>query len=218
VVIPVHNGGRFLGEALASVRAQTWRPLEIIVVDDGSTDDSVEVAARWAEVVLLRQKRRGASAARNAGIARASGAFVALLDADDVWTPDKLRVQIEHLEAHPEIGYVAALMQNFLEPGTPRPSWLSERKLSEPQPGALSNLVARAETLRGVGPFDTGEAGDLDWSLRAQAAGVAGAVLPAVLTRRRIHDANVSHDPGDLRAITLRALRAAIARRRTAGP
>ena len=217
VVIPVYNGARFLGEALASVFAQDFRPLEVIVVDDGSTDATAAVAAGFAEATYLRQDNAGVAAARNAGIARARGELVALLDGDDVWLPEKLRLQIDHLRAHPALGMVCALYQNFLEPGTPRPPWLSERALGEPQVGGISNLLARAEVLRRVGPFDPRDWSDLDWSLRARDAGFVMGVVQEVLLRRRVHDANVTHTWDGGRKIRFEALRAAIARKRAAG-
>ena len=98
VVVPVHNGERFLAEALDSVFAQEYEPLEVIVVDDGSTDGSIEVARRYP-VRLVWQENRGVGAARNVGIATSTGAFVALLDQDDVWLPGKVSRQVDYLIA-----------------------------------------------------------------------------------------------------------------------
>jgi glycosyltransferase involved in cell wall biosynthesis len=215
VVIPVHDGARFLDATLASVRAQDYRPIEVIVVDDGSTDETPAVLTRWPDAIVVRQERGGTAAARNAGVARARGDFIALDDADDLWVPHKLRVQIGHLVAHPELGYVVAHYRNFLEPGTPRPAWLGEQQLLEPQPGAIGNLVIRAEALRRIGPFDPADWSDFDWSLRARDAGIAAAVLPEVLLHRRVHDRNASHERHARADVRLRALRASIARRRS---
>ena len=99
VVIPAYNCEGFIGEALDSVFAQDYPSLEVIVVDDGSTDDTCRVVARYGEAVrLIRQRNAGAAVARNEGIAHASGDYVALLDSDDLWLPGKLRLQIDHLE------------------------------------------------------------------------------------------------------------------------
>ena len=99
VVIPAYNCERFIGDALDSVFSQKYPSLEVIVVDDGSTDDTCRVVARYGETVrLIRQRNAGAAVARNAGIARARGEYVALLDSDDLWLPGKLRLQIDHLE------------------------------------------------------------------------------------------------------------------------
>jgi glycosyltransferase involved in cell wall biosynthesis len=105
VVIPAFNVGRFVGDALKSVLAQGYPALEIFVVDDGSSDDTCEVVERYAnDVTLIRQKNAGAAVARNEGIARARGKYIALLDADDFWLPGKLHHQVAHLESHPDVG------------------------------------------------------------------------------------------------------------------
>src|SRR4051794_33568080 len=95
VIVPVHNGAEFLAEALNSLLAQTRRPDQIIVVDDGSTDGSADVASRFGtEVTLVRQENRGPSSARNRGLDLASGSHVGFLDADDLWVPDCLSTQL----------------------------------------------------------------------------------------------------------------------------
>ena len=217
VVIPVYNGARFLDAALASVFAQSYRPIEVIVVDDGSTDGTPAVLARWPAVRQVRQDNRGVASARNAGLALAGGDFVALLDADDLWEPDKLVRQIAHLDAHPEVGYVCSRYRNFIEPGHPRPAWLSAEQLGEAHIGTLSSFVARRETLARVGRFDPRDSSDLDWSLRAREAGVTMGLVDEVLVSRRIHDGNISHRMDGGHRLRFMAVRAALARKRAAG-
>jgi glycosyltransferase involved in cell wall biosynthesis len=103
VVIPVYNGARFLDEALASVFAQTYTDYDVVCVDDGSTDESVNIIARYgARVTLIRQRNAGGCAARNEGVRRTAGGYLAFLDQDDRWYPDKLARQVAALDAHPE--------------------------------------------------------------------------------------------------------------------
>jgi GT2 family glycosyltransferase/peptidoglycan/xylan/chitin deacetylase (PgdA/CDA1 family) len=103
VIIPCYNAERWIAATLRSVQAQKWDRIEIIVVDDGSTDRSVEVLRLdFPEVVLLQQPNRGVAAARNHGIRLAKGSWIAFIDADDIWLPGKLTVQWEVLSAHPE--------------------------------------------------------------------------------------------------------------------
>jgi glycosyltransferase involved in cell wall biosynthesis len=97
VVIPAYNAAAYLGETLRSVQAQTYRNIEILVVDDGSTDDTAAIAARFG-VRCLTQPNQGQAAARNAGIRAANGRYIALLDADDLWEPEKLQLQVALLE------------------------------------------------------------------------------------------------------------------------
>ena len=216
VVIPVHDMGRYLGDALRSAFAQDYRPIEVIVVDDGSNDDTADVARSFAEVDYLHQAQQGVAAARNAGIARSRGEFIALLDADDMWEPNKLTLQVGWLLEHPETGYVAAHFRNFLEEGVARPGWIKEEQLVEEQKGGVPNLVARRSVFEKIGVFDPAHksGSDLDWSVRAMDAGIGMAVLPHVLLRRRIHASNHSHHWRGGKEMLLRALKASIDRRR----
>src|SRR5438132_1599837 len=107
VVIPVYNGERYLADAIQSVRDQTYQNFEVIVVDDGSTDGSADVAQRFGEAIrYVHQANGGVCKARNAGIAAARGAYIAFLDQDDLWLPDKLAAQVTYLDSHPEVGAV----------------------------------------------------------------------------------------------------------------
>lgn len=117
-VIPVYNCEKYIGEALESALAQTYPLHEILVVDDGSTDGTREaLRPYWDSIVYVYQKNAGEAAARNTGIRRASGEYIAFLDADDAWLAEKLRLQIEYFEAHPEIGLVYTDMTTFDDAG-----------------------------------------------------------------------------------------------------
>ncbi len=114
VVIPVYNGEAFVGQAIESVLAQTWPHLELIVVNDGSTDGSAEVIGRYRDrLVLVEQSNQGVAAARNAGMQRAKGDFVALLDQDDWWRPEKLARQVPLLAANPRVGLVHTAVDHY---------------------------------------------------------------------------------------------------------
>jgi glycosyltransferase involved in cell wall biosynthesis len=107
VVIPVYNGGRTLVTALRSVFAQTYRDFEVIVVNDGSTDDTADRVSFWGgAVTYLAQPNGGPARARNAALARARGRFIAFLDADDVWFPSKLECQVAYFDEFPNAGLV----------------------------------------------------------------------------------------------------------------
>ena len=104
VIIPTYNRAAFVYEAIDSVLGQTFQDLEVIVIDDGSTDDTASVLAAYGERILVhRQANAGVSAARNKGIELAGGEWVAFLDSDDRWLPDKLRRQMDFIDAHPAI-------------------------------------------------------------------------------------------------------------------
>ena len=220
-IVPVRDGARFLADALRSIVEQERPADEILVVDDGSCDESAAIARSFPGVRCLSQPAVGAAAARNRGVAAASGALVAFLDADDRWTPDKLRVQIAHLAAHPAVDYVLAHQCLHLEPGMTPPAWVRAGQLDAPSVGYLpSSLVARRELFTRVGPFDTSYrvVSDVDWFARAKDAGARMAILPQVLLHRRVHGRNLTTDIDANQAALLRTLRASIARQRSTKP
>ena len=107
VVIPCFNQARFLGDAIESALAQTYTPVEIVVVDDGSTDDTAAVAARFPGVRYVRRENGGLSAARNTGLRESRGAYLTFLDADDLLLPRAIEVALDRLEASPECAFVS---------------------------------------------------------------------------------------------------------------
>lgn len=114
VIIPVYNGAKYVAESVASVLAQTYRDLELIVVDDGSTDETQKVLAQFgSKITVITLPHTGVSYARNQGIASSTGEFIAMQDCDDLWEPSKLSEQIAYLDAHPEMGLVYCYSTNF---------------------------------------------------------------------------------------------------------
>jgi glycosyltransferase involved in cell wall biosynthesis len=111
VIIPAYNAGRYLGEALISVFGQDYSPMEVIVVDDGSTDETAAVAQSYSGVIYTCQSNKGPAAARNTGIGMAHGDFIAFLDADDLWPPDRLKIQVPYFIADPNIEVVLGRIQ-----------------------------------------------------------------------------------------------------------
>lgn len=195
VIIPVYNGARHLRAALESVFAQTYRPFEVIVVDDGSTDDSGVIAQSFPEVRYIHQANQGVAVARNNGIEAARGEFFAFLDQDDLWTPEKLKVQVEYLLNNPDLGYTLTQQQFFLDPGATLPSWFRKELFSTVHAGwSLNSLVGRRTAFEQVGNFVTGyvAASDSDWFFRAKAKEIPMEVVPELLLLKRIHDSNES--------------------------
>ena len=196
-IVPVFNGERFLAAALDSIFAQTWRPLDVIVVDDGSTDGSVRVAARYGErITHIQQANAGPAAARNRGLGAAAGAFVAFLDQDDLWHEEKLARQMARFEARPELELCFASIRTFWEPEVKA----EEERLREPlraggKAGYLTQtMLARRALFERVGPFDVQarHRDATDWILRATDCGAVIDLLPEVLAYRRIHRDNFS--------------------------
>jgi glycosyltransferase involved in cell wall biosynthesis len=222
VMIGVYNAAPYLGEAIESALTQTRRPLEVVVVDDGSTDGSAEVARRFGEpVVVVHQENAGNGAARNHAVRLASGDLFAFLDADDRFTPNKLELQWRALEADPELDVVFGHVQEFVSPeltveqrGSIRPP------APEPRPWTAPNLMLiRRESFMRIGPFaeDLKVGVTVDWYARAQDAGLRAAMLPDVVLERRLHLTNNGLRESDSRAQYLRVLRASLERRRARG-
>jgi glycosyltransferase involved in cell wall biosynthesis len=220
VVVPVYRGQRFLAAALDSVDAQTYRHVELIVVDDGSDDASAEIADAHAGARVLREPHRGVSAARNAGIAVAQGELVAFLDADDEWMPQKLERQIALMCARPEVAIVHTYVMTFFAPGTPLPPWLPADWRTVAQPRYCpSNWLVRRDAFAQIGLFDESftTAEEYDWLARARKAGLESAMLEDALVRWRLHEANVSHQQAEIRRGIMRMLRSNITRRDASG-
>jgi glycosyltransferase involved in cell wall biosynthesis len=215
VVIPVFNGERFLGEAIESVLAQGRDSLELIVIDDGSTDGSAAVAERFPEVRMIRTENRGPAAARNTGVAESTGELITFLDADDLMKPDRLERQVAALEEDPSASFVLGRGEVVTEPGVEPVAWLKDEMAAYMQ---MSLLTTRA-AFELVGPFDeTLRLGDdTDWLLRAFEAGLRPALVPEPVIVRRYHGENISYDPRDMRAAQFQVLRRRAARRRAAG-
>ena len=195
-IIPAYNAATYLGEAIESVLGQTLPPRQLVVVDDGSTDGTAGVAARYGPgVLVLRQANQGRAVACNAGLAAAQGDFIAFLDADDLWRPEKLARQVERFRRRPTLDYCLTLIQNFVSPELAGRGDGLDPTLFQPRPGfVLPTLLARRALFDQVGGFrrELRHAHDTDWFLRARAGGAAVDMLPEVLVRRRLHLQNLS--------------------------
>ncbi|MFN8492866.1 MAG: glycosyltransferase family A protein [Caldilineaceae bacterium] len=193
VIIPVYNGERYLSAAIESVLAQNYRPLEIIVVDDGSTDDSAAVAKRFPAHYVW-QAQSGASAARNHGIALAQGEFLAFLDADDLWVEDKLQCQTQALATDPELAMVFGQVEQFYSPEITNESALPDLGTRHTLAGVhVGAMLIRRRAFTQVEPFDPQwqVAHFIEWYTRAQKIGLKSLILPQVVMKRRIHTTNL---------------------------
>jgi glycosyltransferase involved in cell wall biosynthesis len=215
IVVPAFQAEAYLEEALESAFAQDYQRREVILVDDGSTDRTAQIAAAHG-VTVLRQANGGPAAARNAGLARARGAFLAILDSDDIWPMDRLSLQVAHLLEHPEDDMVMGLTEVFVTPGEPRPRHYPRIAETGPYPGHPSTALVRREVFELVGPFDESLrlSEDLDWLARAGDAGVRIGRLERTVLRYRIHAANTSRQTQAVESATLRMLRASVKRKR----
>ena len=205
VVIPAYNAARFLRPAIDSVLAQTFGDVEIVVVDDGSTDDTLRIAQSYGPPVRsITQSNEGPSVARNTGLRHAAGEFVAFLDSDDVWAPRFLERVVAALDASPDAGYAYAWAQFIDEAGTLLPGYIRSRPgpdivrqiLGSGCLALLSMTVFRAASLRAVAGFNAElrQAEDWDLFLRLASAGIGVVHVPEVLVQKRLHSDSLSAD------------------------
>ena len=218
VILPVHNGARYVADAIQSILDQEYRPLECIVVDDGSSDTSADIIAKYP-VIYIHQAQRGPGAARNTGVRASRGEVFAFLDQDDQWAPGKLTAQMDALRSNPGTGYVTTLQESRLDENMDRPSWITEKQLRDNSGLFPGMLVATREAFEKVGPFreELRASSDADWFFRANDLAIPHIRIMRPLLIRRIHDANQSRDIGATHRELLRIARDSIARKLAEG-
>lgn len=222
-IIPTYNNAAMAVEAVESVLAQSWPRVEVFVVDDGSTDDTAERLKRFgARITLIRQEHRGPPFARNAGIRASTGAFVAFLDSDDLWMPEKLARCLPPFE-NPEVGVVyTGVRIREVDSGRVYPltqytlnGWMARDLFLECKGVNTSTLVVRRTALDRVGLFDEELFRAQDWDLMVRLAEAwQYAHVPDLLTERRLHRRSLSVTHQALYAkYNLLVLQKALARR-----
>lgn len=201
VIVPAYNCDKYVAAALESIFNQTYKKLEVIVINDGSTDNTRSVLEKFGDrIVLIDQKNSGPATARNRGLEKATGSYVAFLDGDDLWEPNKLAEQIAVLEKNPDVALVYSNLEHFYE-GTDKrikgpsvlPSGFVLDKLLVESFIALPTVVVRAEVIKEIGGFDESlyTAEDLNLYLKiARDHKFIG--VDKVFLRRRLHGNNTS--------------------------
>ncbi|GAB4027772.1 glycosyltransferase family A protein [Spirosoma gilvum] len=193
VVIPVYNAAPYITECLESVLAQTRQPEQILVINDGSTDESLDRLTPYAQKGLIQLKtreNRGVAATLNEALDLAEGDVIAFLDADDVWLPNKLHQQITYLQTTPSIDACFGHVRQFISPDLPPTVQAGISCPSEPQPGWLKQtMLIRRAAFQKTGAFSTAyHTGDfIDWFIRAKEVDLQYTMLPDTVTLRRLH-------------------------------
>lgn len=218
-IIPVFDGARYIEQAIQSILAQTYRHVEILVVDDGSSDHT---AARVRSISAGRiryvvQAHSGAGAARNTGVQHASGQLLAFLDADDLWSPDKLAIQTARLNQSPHPDLVFGHYTEFVSPELVR----GDEPDTDPLPGySCGTMLVKRAAFERVGDFATqwrvGEF--IDWYARAMEAGLQAEMMPHSVLRRRIHTGNTGIREQKARQVYAQVVSSVIQRRRGIQP
>ena len=202
VIIPNYNYARYLPQAIDSVLTQTYAPLEVIVVDDGSRDDSLKVLKSYGERIhWVTQRNQGVAAARNHGARLSQGRYLAFLDADDYWLPTKLERQMERFDQAPELGLVYCGVDEFNESGASHlrqdgmEGWVLSELLLMRRPaffGGGSGFVLPRALFGEVGGFDESLSTSADWDLACRlAAWRPFGFVPEILLKYRLHRSNM---------------------------
>ncbi len=224
VVIPAYNAAAHLERAIASIKAQTYQHWEIVVIDDGSTDNSWELlkSLRTESIRALQQTNQGPAAARNHGIREAKGEYITFLDADDEFPETKLQLQAQHLITHPELFFVSGKIKYILNEGHQVKEYLFE----DTEQQTMTNVNFGAMMMRSsafdpevIGMIDEEMtyAEDVDWWLRALEQKVPFEILPEVTLHYHLHDTNMTNKLHENTRFFAMALRRSLRRRRAAG-
>lgn len=196
VIMPAYNRQNYIAEAIGSILAQTVGRHEIIVIDDGSTDNTAAVArACDPSVVCHSQPNQGIGAALNHGLRHATGEWLAFLDSDDFWTANKTAGQLAHFAAHPDTDLLFGHYDEFVSSEIPAGSLSTGTRNTGARPGYLyAALLVRRETFMSVGTFvENIVLGHfVDWLARARTSGLQEAMLPDLVFHRRIHPGNTT--------------------------
>jgi glycosyltransferase involved in cell wall biosynthesis len=218
VIVPAYNRAGFILDALASAYDQDYSPMEVVVVDDGSTDDTRDVVESFeCPVRYVYQEHAGVSPARNRGLAEAKGELIAFLDSDDVWTAGSLLYRVRQLmeNPHAEVAYGKTRVTNLVEGGKLR----RYRDGEASHHPCFSSMLIRRSAFDKIGAVDESfeHSEDIDWVCRAKEGGIAILRTDFVVLNYRIHGGNMTSDVDTNRGFMFRALKKSLERRREGG-
>jgi len=220
VIIPAFNAASFLPGAVASIERQGYQPLEIIVIDDGSTDDTATVVRSLPSVShYFYQENKGPSAARNLGLKHARGEFIAFLDADDEWPPGKLDLQLGRLRAEPLLEVVLGRIQYISLPGAENINLVFETEDRTLTHVHLGSGIYRKPVFDRVGLFEESlrYSEDVDWFMRAREEDISMVILGNVTLLYQLHGGNMTREMSSDRSTMAKVLKRSLERRRKRG-
>ncbi|MGH7801947.1 MAG: glycosyltransferase family 2 protein [Thermodesulfobacteriota bacterium] len=220
VIIPVYNGGPFLADAIENIKQQSYVPLEIIIVDDGSTDATARIASNTrGDVCYVYQPNSGTPSARNKGLKRARGNVIAFLDVDDLWKENKLEIQLALLSKDPSVevvlGYLQYIRSSELGGGKTKLERFTDPWL-ELNLGAAICLKSAFDK---VGFFDEQlpYCDDIDWFMRAKELGISMLIHKEITLYHRRHEHNITNQRNLNHSYFVKAIKKSLERRRKSG-
>ena len=217
VVIPAYNAAKYIKESIESVLQQDYSNLEIILVDDGSTDETAKIVQQY-DVQYIYQENKGVSAARNTGLQAANGIFIASIDADDLWLPNKLSIQFKVFQEQPALDMVFCQIKQFICPVAKQDGmslYIPEGNKILPGYTPVTMLIKK-QAFQKVGKFNEDfKFGDfLEWYGRVKESNLKETVINEVLALRRIHKSNMGMNQLAARKDYLKILKARLNRQR----
>lgn len=214
VIVPAYNAATFLGEAIQSIQQQGYESLEILVIDDGSTDNTAAIARSFGDSIrYLYQENSGPACARNTGLKMATGEIIAFLDADDLWPENKLELQLDYFLKNPSLEVVVGRVQYLLIEENKR----IFQEISQPTLGVnLGAGLYKKSVFDKLGYFDSSmqQSEDVDLFMRIRENGVSMAAIDEVTLYYRIHGNNMTSDRDRQNTLFIKALKQSLDRRR----
>ena len=197
ILIPTYNNGKYISQAIESVYAQNYDNMEIIVVDDGSTDNTKEVLKQYKDIKYFYVEHKGIPFVRNLALEKSQGEYIAFLDSDDYWLPEKLNIQMQYFKEHPDCEIVFTKYKNFFEEEKIKidKRAIREKELEAVEYKILPTALIKKTLFEKYGVFDenfqTGE--DTELIYRMGKRGVSfDCCIDKVLYMRRLHGNNIT--------------------------
>lgn len=218
VIIPVYNGGLYIESAIESVLAQTYPATEIIVVNDGSIDNSAQIINKFKKhITYLKKEHSGLGDSLNQGITSAQGGFIAFNDADDLWVENKLELQMAAFNKT-DVDMVFGYVQQFISPELDETAKFKILCQDEPMQGySTGTMMVKTDAFFKVGLFSikyrVGEF--IEWYMRAKNLGLESLLLPNIIAKRRLHQANMTGQAAGEKTDYARILKTGLDLRRT---
>jgi glycosyltransferase involved in cell wall biosynthesis len=220
VILPIYNGEKHLHDCIKSIFSQSVVPQEILVIDDGSTDNGAAIALQYPQIRYHKISNNGVANARNKGLEMASFELIAFIDQDDLWTSDSLKIRLNAMENSTNAKIVIGKQKWFLDGLKTRPFWVKEEQMQDSLDGYLLGCsLIHMELFDKYGTFNNSFrfGSDFDWFCRLKDASENFFQVDEVVLEKRIHEMNESrHAQASLNELT-RAIHQSILRKRTKG-